>query len=305
MNRKHAPLFDCAYGLELADGTFWKLTGDQKVSGWLGELADIMGLGPVSRKPTHIIHFHGVKHLASAFHPGPRFITCGENGWKPFKNGGIHRVWRHIDLTEVHVELQEAFLDHEEIRYINMRTALRELHRHVLSNGGTPMHATLAALEGEGVLIAGDGGTGKSTCYARLPDYWERLCDDQALILRINDGSFWVHPCPTWSEHFFRKSKKQWQVERSVPLKAVFFLEQSARDETILLSDPPQVFPEYFSAAKQVWQLLWSKVEKEDKSVQCAMLLDNVTRMARVIPAYRLRASLEGKFWEEIEKIWF
>ena len=129
---------DCAYGLKLADGSLWKLTGTKAVSGWLAELAHIVGCGPFSQTPTHTIHFHGVKDLSIPPHAKPCFIETGVNEWTPFKNGGIQRVWRHAHRPEIHVELHEAFLDHEEIRYINMWSALRELHRHALSNGGTP-----------------------------------------------------------------------------------------------------------------------------------------------------------------------
>lgn len=305
MNFKHEPLSDFAYGLELADGTLWELSGDDKVNNWLGELARIMGLTRVSKKPTNTIYFHGVKDLFnSSFDTKPHFgDRVSENGWKSFKNGAIHRVWRHDQIPEIHMELHQAFLDHEEIRYINMWSALRELHRHALIKGGTPVHANLAALEGKGVLIAGAGGTGKSTCYSRFPDYWDRLCDDQALILHVGDGNFRVHPFPTWSDYLWRKSQKQWHVERSVPLKAVFFLEQAQKDEALPLNDPSEALLKYLDAAKQVWEPVWSKVEREEKSVQSAMLFDNVTRMARAVPAYRLRATLGGEFWKVMERV--
>ena len=89
MNFKHEPLSDCAYGLELADGTLWELSGDDKVNNWLGELARIMGLTRISKKPTNAIYFHGVKDLFNtSFHAKPHFgDLVSENGWKSFKNG--------------------------------------------------------------------------------------------------------------------------------------------------------------------------------------------------------------------------
>ena len=293
---------DCAYGLQLADGSLWKLTGTKAVSGWLAELAHILGCGPFSQTPTHAIHFHGVKDLSIPPRAKPCFIETGVNEWTPFKNGGIQRVWRHAHRPEIHVELREAFLDHEEIRYINMWSALRELHRHALSNGGTPVHAALAALDGKGVLIAGTGGTGKSTCYSRLPNPWNRICDDQALILRMEEEHFRVHPLPTWSDVLQRESKQRWPVERSVPLKAVFLLEQASKDEVLPIKASSEAVLKYLEAAKQVWKPVWSKADRNEKKAQSAMLFGNVARMARVVPAYRLRATLDGTFWEGIEK---
>jgi len=289
------------YGLELADGTIWELAGDEEVSDWLAELVHIMGCAPTEKSPTHTIHFHGVIDLGEIVSSTPRFIPPGRDNWEPFKNGAIHRVWRHADQRDIHIELNKTFLDHDEIRYINMWSAVRELHRHALKNGGTPIHATLAALNGKGVLIAGDGGVGKSTCYRRLPDDWDRLCDDQALILEIKDGCFRVHPLPTWSDHLWRKSQQQWQVERSVPLCGVFFLEQAAVDEVIPFKDASEALLKYFEAAKQIWQPIWAKVAKAEKTAQSTRLFDNVNKMAQSVSGYRLRATLNGRFWEKMK----
>jgi SynChlorMet cassette protein ScmC len=304
--RKQGPgKSDFSYSLELADGTVWELCGDEAVSDWLGELARIMGLTRVLKRPTHTIYFHGVKDLTSPFQWRPYPITSGENPWKHFKAGAIQQVWRHAHVREIHVELSEAFLDHREIRYINMWSALREIHRHALLNGGTPVHAALVSLKGKGVLIAGPGGTGKSTCYEHLPDYWDRLCDDQALVLRMKDGHFRVHPFPTWSDHLWRESEKRWLVERSVPLKAAFFLEQAPRDEVLPLKNLSEAVLKYLESAKQMWRPVWAKVEKGEKSIQSVMLFDNITRMVHAVPAYRLRARVDGEFWKKMESVPF
>lgn len=297
-------MINCKYALELADGSEWVFVATEGLSGWLSEFARIMGLRQVCREPTHSIYFHGVKDFNTIFPSKPYFINRpGQNGWKPFRSGGIHRVWRHDDIPEIHMELHLAFLEHEEIRYINMWSVVRELHRHALRHGGTPVHATLAALEGKGLLIAGAAGTGKSTCYARLPDHWDRLCDDQALILNMGDGHFRVHPLPTWSDHLWRNSEKQWHVEKSVPLKAAFFLEQAARDEVLPLKHPSEAVLKYIEASKQVWEPVWSRVDREEKSLQSARLFDNVTQMAGAVPAFRLRATLDGQFWKAMETV--
>jgi len=289
-----------AYGFRLADGSRWKLTGSGGAGEWLDELARILGCGAAPETPTHAIHFRGVKDLLAP-RRGPGFAGAG-NGWRCFEHGGIHRVWRHPDRTEAHIELHETFLDHPEIRYINMWSALREVHRHALFNGGTPVHATLAALNGRGVLIAGPGGAGKSTCYARLPDEWERLCDDRALMVRTPEGGYRAHPLPTWSDHLWRASERRWDVERSVPLTAIFFLEQAPKDEATPLKDPAEAVLEFLDAARQVWQPLWSRLEGEERRAQSSLLFDNVSRAARAVPAYRLRATLRGRFWEEMER---
>ncbi len=292
-----------AYGFQLADGSRWELRGDAPVARWLAELYRILACKPLEGKATHVIHFHGVGELSGFFNETPRFSNSSAKGWESFKNGTIHRIWRHPDIPEIHVTLHEAFLDHKEIRYINMWSALREIHRYALSRGGTPIHAALGALHGKGFLIAAEGGVGKSTCHGRLRDPWEKLCDDQALILPEKGGKFMVHPLPTWSDHLWRKSRRQWNVERFVPLRAVFFLEQAQTDEAVPLKDPAEAVIKTFKAAKEVWEPAWSKLAGEEKAAQASRLFDNVSRLVRTVQAYRLRATLEGKFWDPLEKV--
>ena len=292
------------YRVELADGSAWVFTATEKVSAWLHELAGIMGLRPGGDNWTHKISFSG----AGDFHSfeSPEEIQGGrvdDNGWRLFKQGGIYRLWRHEIIPEVYVELNEEFIEHPEIRYINMWSALRELHRFALTTGGTPIHATLAEIDGRGVLIAGAAETGKSTCYRRLPGYWNALCDDQALIVRDGKGDYMVHPFPTWSDHLWRESKKSWNVERAVPLSAIFFLEQSSTDEAVPVNEPADAVLMIFGAAKQVWEPVWDRMELNEKRGQSSTLFHNASEMAGIVPAYRLRATLDGEFWKEMERV--
>ena len=200
------------------------------------------------------------------------------------------------------MELNEAFVAHPEIRYINMWSALREIHRHALRVGGTPMHAALAAHRGRGVLIAATGDTGKSTCSRRLPRCWQSLCDDQALVLRDPDGGFRVHPFPTWSDHLWRESKNSWAVERAVPLSAIFFLEQASIDRVVPLGDPSEAVLSVFGAAKQVWEPFWERMAPEEKMETSSTLFHNASEIAAAIPCYRLSATLDGEFWRGMEE---
>jgi len=89
---------------------------------------------------------------------------------------------------------------------------------------------------GHGFLLAGQGGTGKSTCCRRLPNNWKPLCDDESLIVLDKSKVYHVHPFPTWSDYIQKRAKNIWDVQGSVPLSAIFFLEQSEKDEVIPLS---------------------------------------------------------------------
>ena len=296
----------CSYNFSLADGSIWSLNATDKASAWLHEFAGIMGLESGLDNATHRIYFTGIKDLNSPDPPRMiREVHADPNGWQQFKNAGIYRLWRHEKLREVHMELKVEFLEHGEIKFINMWWALREVFQHVLAAGGTPMHAALAEIHGKGVLIAGPGDTGKSTCCHRLPDYWHGLCDDQVLVVLNKNSGYRVHPLPTWSDHFGKELIKSWKVERAVPLSAIFFLEQSDRDEAMALKKQDQAILMVFEAAKEVWKSVWERVEVTEKIEQSSALFHNAAKMAGVIPAYRLRVTLHGEFWKEMERVLF
>ena len=275
----------------------------EEASGWLHELARIMELTPTGKEGTRRIYFSTDGDLKASNPP----VTIesgrnGKNGWRPYRNGGVHRIWRHETIPAVHMELNEAFVAHPEIKYINMWSALREIHRYALGAGGTPVHAALASHHGRGVLIAAPGETGKSTCCRRLPGVpWQALCDDQTLVLKDHNGSFRAHPFPTWSDHLWRESKNSWAVERAVPLSAIFFLEQASTDRAAPVSDPAEAVLSVFEAAKQVWSPCWERVSSDEKKNASSLLFHNVSEIAGAVPCFRLKATLDGEFWKEME----
>ncbi len=273
------------------------------MSAWLHEFARIMGLRPGSENSTHKIIFSAIKDISTS--SPPLALKTDDKGWQQFKNSGIYRLWRHKTIPEVHMELNVEFLEHGEIKFINMWWALREVFRLILVAGGTPIHAALAEIHGKGVLIAGPGDTGKSTCCHRLPDYWHGLCDDQVLVVLNKNSGYRVHPLPTWSDHFGKELIKSWKVERAVPLSAIFFLEQSDQDEAVALKKQDQAILMVFEAAKEVWKSVWERVGVTEKIEQSSALFHNAAEMAGIIPAYRLRVTLHGEFWKEMERVLF
>ncbi len=216
---------------------------------WLHELARIMALQPGQIKEAHQIYFSCTDDLAAA--NLPETIPGSEvekHGWKAHKHGNIYRIFRHEATSDIHMQLNKKFIMHPEIRYIYMWSALREIHRHAIGGGGTPIHAALAVHQGKGVLIAASGGTGKSTCCQRFPGYWQVLCDDQVLVLLDPKNRFKVHPFPTWSDCLWREGKNNWPVEQAVPLSAFFFLEQSYKDCIVQMKNQSEAVLSVFRA---------------------------------------------------------
>ena len=168
--------------------------------------------------------------------------------------------------------------------------------------GGLPFHAGLVELDGLGVLLAASGDKGKSTCCRRLPDYWKPLCDDEALVVLDKQKKYRVHPFPTWSDYLWNRSKKTWKVQYSVPLSGVFFLEQSEADEVVPVGEG-QATVLLSESAMQICQKFWKSLDREDQRLFRKELFNNACEMAKQIPAYLLRVSRNGRFWEKIEQV--
>jgi hypothetical protein len=71
--------------------------------------------------------------------------------------------------------------------------------------------------------VLGSGGPASQ----RLPAPWRSLCDDTTLVVRDPHGRYWAHPWPTWSRFQNGGPGGAWDVQRAVPLAALFVLAQA------------------------------------------------------------------------------
>ncbi len=170
----------------------------------------------------------------------------------------------------------------------------------VISKGGALIHGGLCAFKGYGAVMAGAGNTGKTTASRRLPVPWTSYSDDSTLIVPHLTGGFRAHPWPTWSRFYEDGPGGKWDVERSLLLKALFFLKQSETD-CIEPVDKYQAKAMLIDTIEHVTRLNRNKgKEKKDFIKRC---FQNSNKIVSEIPAYRLWISLEGKFWKEMEKV--
>ena len=289
---------EVSYKLPLSDGTVWGLTASREIHPWLKNFAVIMRLDSsdwdnvdrrllfVTRKPGNL----------------PNHYTAGNEEWSVFKQGSAYRIWSHSRVIETFIELNHNFIDHDEICVINMWSSLKQIYRYYVENNGGPIHATLAEFNGKGILIAASGGTGKSTCYNRLPNYWKPLADDNALVVRVNVGEYRVHPMPTWSDHAQGRKYSTFNSSYSVPLKGIFFLDQATEDKVFPIGKTLAI-RKIYEGMKQIWDAYWNRIPKNEKQRMVRKVFNTAFNIAKNIPAYELRATLHGEFWKEIEKI--
>ena len=158
--------------------------------------------------------------------------------------------------------------------------------------------------EGGGVLLAGRSGVGKSTASARLPHPWRALSDDATLVVCDGQGTYWAHPWPTWSRFFGDEAgdgSDTWDVQRAVPLRAIFVLEQGEEDRVEPLG-PGHTLALLAELARQTSTHLIRGWPLDEMAAFHRQRFENLCALVRAVPAYTLYVSLNGAFWEEMER---
>jgi SynChlorMet cassette protein ScmC len=189
------------------------------------------------------------------------------------------------------------------------------LARHLQPMGGVLLHGALAEYDipspaghrrkgaelegGLGAILAGPGTIGKSTASERLPPPWRALCDDTTLVVRDADGQYWAHPWPTWSRFMFGRPGGNWNVQHAVPLQAIFFLDQSPEDHVEPMG-AGTALTKLVASAEQVSNLMTCYLKPEQARAIRMERFENLNTLARAVPAYTLRLSLTGAFWEKM-----
>ena len=170
-----------------------------------------------------------------------------------------------------------------------------------LAQGGLLLHGGLAVRDGVGFVLAGPSGAGKSTAVRRLSAPWRSLSDDCVLVVRDPDGLYWAHPWPTWSLLRGNGPVESWPVEQAVPLKALLFLIQSPFDRAEPVAVTPATALIMESAVHLARTVMLTPDGNANRAI-CAKYLRAAWTLAAEVPAFRLRISLTGQFWNEIER---
>ncbi len=142
---------------------------------------------------------------------------------------------------------------------------------------GFLLHSGGMKLWDKGFVFIGASDAGKSTTVEMLQQHGEILCDDRIAVRNI-DGEqriygTWFHgTCPQVSP-------------ASAPLRALCFIEQSDRNEAILITDRQEILR----------RLLPRIVKPLADAEWWAKTLATVDELIRTVPAYVLRRDLSGK----------
>jgi len=287
------------YRLRLANGHEWNLLSSEEVTPWLQKLAGIMQLKTheLNGSPKLIFHLRG-EDLDPTLRQG-----LPKKGWKEHDIKSV-KFWFHPKHQDVICEIGDD--ETHELSVIRMWQALAPIYRKVQEDGGFPFHCGFVAKDGKGVLLAAPGNTGKSTCCRRIPSPWEAMSDDEAVIVLNDKKEYMAHPFPTWSNFLWKRDegdfRMDWNSEKAIPLKAIFFLEQS-EVESVETVGQGQAAIFMNESATQVCRRSWRKLDPDVEKRLKRKIFENACEMAKAIPAYILKVSLNGKFWEKIEEV--
>ncbi len=332
---------DAGYRLCLQNNQRWRIIGLDGMEGRAGKLASILGLRSErdGQAATFVLKrwntaekldFKAAFELINTtellpdgrrvFYPGVLVMPAADRAarkcFRPMilrvllDNGTRHAIFEidenprypsyMSDMSEHYRKAVEAKAELAVLRHV-----VYTLYRQSQDSGGIPLHSALAARDGKGVVLMGTGGAGKSTCYRRLPPPWEALCDDEVLVVRDEHRRFLGHPFPTWSNFRGQKGPTSWFTQRGVPMAAIFYLEQAEKDDVLPIGQGHAALL-INQAAWQVWRGCSEALRSSEGCGQRSFglqIVENACALARSVPAFTLRVSLTGRFWENIERV--
>ena len=151
---------------------------------------------------------------------------------------------------------------------------------------GLILHANGFDIQGKGILLAGASGVGKSTLSETLKNKGlDVLCDDRMFITK-KKNAFWIHG--NWCHGSIANV-----TNISVPLHAIFFLEQAKENSSTKISNRKQ----------KTHQLIQSLVKPFFTSTEWDMTFSTIDDLVRTIECYHLKFDLSGKVYTTIKDV--
>jgi SynChlorMet cassette protein ScmC len=293
-----------SYNFHLDCSVKWAFEASGPAEGWLKNFALAMGLSAADGKADRRVHFEFMPRRPGEFF-GPHLLRCaravrtriGTREWK-LKDFPDMAFFEHPDLSEIICEIASD----GPAQVHQMRRAMLPVYTHSLISGGLPVHGALVEMNGSGIILAGRSGVGKSTACRRLSPPWRVLGDDLCLVVRDVSGSYRVHPLPTWSAIREKGGPRLCTSGASVPLRAIFFLQQAPRDTSQEMKKSMAAVS-LTASTMEVFRSVDPLFPTQEEAGMKKALYDNAASIAMAVPACILRISLTGCFWEKIETL--
>ncbi|MFA4982263.1 MAG: SynChlorMet cassette protein ScmC [Candidatus Omnitrophota bacterium] len=293
------------YNLRFGNGQCLSLAATADSSGWLEKFASILELERSLPDGHSKVVFSRKKIISDKGTPNSRNELADILGkdvpadaWSLY-DARVLKIWYNIFLDDVICEI--SAVANEDMDIIQMWHALYSIYIKAQRTGGVPLHAGLIERDGRGIVIAAPGNTGKSTCCRRIPPPRKALCDDEVLIIYDKIKGYLAHPFPTWSDYLWKRANNTWKVEKNVALDAVFFLEQAPVDEVEPVGGAMAAALMNLSAHQAFFKGHAGR-NPGGETGRKKDLFNNVCRLVKAVPSFKLRCTLDGEFWVKIEE---
>lgn len=163
----------------------------------------------------------------------------------------------------------------EVLEYLRVGTLFYSV---LVGHHGLMLHASAVVVDGACYAFSADSGVGKSTHTAlwlkAFADQGAYILNDDKPAIKLENGSF-----VAWGTPF--SGAQDVSVNRSVPLKAIAFVERSQTNSI-----------ERLTAMRAIPRLLRQTVRPADEK-QMNLLLDTVQELVKKVPLYLLRCNRE------------
>ena len=187
-----------------------------------------------------------------------------------------------IEASKEHAEkLRNYFLGSSQIfsdAYIESYTLFDTFCTRVIDFDAAVFHAALISFDGQGVALAALSGTGKTT-HIRL---WKKLFSDRVEIINgdkplftLRDGKFFASGMP-WC------GKENWGCNKTVPLKAVCFIERAEQNSISPLTENREIMSRLF--------LHLAMPEEQHLMVK---YLEFANKLIKTVPFFLLRCNMD------------
>lgn len=282
-------------GLSLANGQNIGIAAlDPPSSFLLFLLKDVMQLSPMNGSANGLVMLRTEQCSGVQKDAGPKE--------RPIWAGCLldNRLWTtSFNGDAATVSLTREF-DREEPLY---RLLLASLIISLSARGkdGLYIHGALAEKDGQGVIMAGTWGAGKSTASNRLPSTWHSLCDDKILVVRDSRGEYFAHPWPTWSRFLPGGQGGTWDSKKAVPLKGIFFIAQRPEDRVEPMSFREGAYA-LIESSRQALRPMIRELGKEERKILCTQIFESAYALSMKVPCNVLHLTLHGEFWKEMEE---
>ena len=290
-------LFEPGYKLKPCSGAEWQICGSSSLTQWVDDYAGILGLEKAEGLSEPFCFFYDRRVKDSI--PEDILQVARKYRWRKIEYDNS-AYFLSSETDSILYEIIRETTDED--RIYNMWFSLHPFYHHLIPRQVCPIHAGLVEKNGRGILLAAPGGTGKSTCCERLPKDWRVHCDDEALIALNHENYPFAQPLPTWSNLIIGKDRREWSLIECIKVNAIFFIEQSDVDEIIPLNQATSAAL-INQAIVQIMRRAWDYWGDQVKRKMQREVFDMACEMAGIIKGFKLRVSLDGKFWEEIESL--